>query len=45
MTGALYTGYCFPGDPNVIRETGRILRDAYQSTASYIYSVFRTRQQ
>jgi hypothetical protein len=33
-------------DPDqVFEQTARILRDAYQSTASYIYSAFRTRQQ
>jgi len=36
-----YTGYNFCNDPNVDALTGEILRDAYQSTASYLYNVYK----
>lgn len=35
-----YAGYCFINDPNVHAQTGVVLQEAYQSTASYIYNVF-----
>jgi hypothetical protein len=35
-----YTGFNFYNDPTVDALTGEILRDAYQSTASYLYSVY-----
>ncbi|QJR15933.1 hypothetical protein [Usitatibacter palustris] len=41
-TGALYTGMCFIGVPEVENAVGVVLRQAYQSTASYIYSAFNT---
>jgi hypothetical protein len=41
-TGALYTGMCFAGVPEVDAAIGVVLREGYQSTASYIYSVFNT---
>jgi len=37
-----YNGYCFVNDPDVDAQTGIVLKDAYQSTASYIYNVFNT---
>lgn len=37
-----YAGYCFINDPNVDAQTGAILQDGYQSTASYIYNVFNS---
>lgn len=40
-TGVLYTGTCFLGDADVKAGVGFLLRDAYQSTASFIYAVFR----
>lgn len=36
-----YTGYCFYNDPDVDALTGEILRDAYQSTASYLYAALK----
>jgi hypothetical protein len=42
MEGAgVYTGYCFVDDPDVDAQIDLILRDAYQSTASYLYAAFR----
>jgi hypothetical protein len=41
---ALYTGYNFIGDPAVDQQIGIVLNEAYQSTASYIYSVFKTKR-
>ena len=35
-----YTGFNFYNDPDVDALTGEILRDAYQSTASYLYAVY-----
>lgn len=35
-----YVGYCFIKDPAVDKQIGIVLQSAYQSTASYIYSVF-----
>jgi hypothetical protein len=40
-TGAVYTGMCFAGVPAVDAAVGVVLREGYQSTASYIYSVFK----
>lgn len=37
-----YAGYCFINDPNVDAQTGIVLKDGYQSTASYIYNVFNS---
>jgi phospholipase C len=37
-----YTGNCFLNQPTMISKTGEILLDAYQSTASFLYSIFRT---
>ena len=37
-----YLGKCFVNDPDVNAKTGEILRDAYQSTASFIYSVVQS---
>ena len=39
--GLTYTGNCFIGDPAVDAKIGEILRDAYQSTASYIYAALK----
>ncbi len=36
-TGIIYTGRCFRGDAKVDATTGAILREAYQSTASYLH--------
>ena len=36
-TGIIYTGRCFRGDERVDQVTGEILRDAYQSAASFLY--------
>jgi hypothetical protein len=36
-----YVGYCFINDPNVDAQIGIVLQDGYQSTASYIYNVFK----
>jgi phospholipase C len=37
-----YNGYCFVNDPKVDAQIGIVLKDGYQSTASYIYNVFNT---
>jgi hypothetical protein len=39
-----YTGFNIYNDPTVDALTGEILRDAYQSTASYLYSVYKKTQ-
>ncbi len=39
-TGAMYTGMCFVNVPAVDNAIGAVLREAYQSTASYIYAAF-----
>lgn len=36
-----YTGYNFYNDPKVDALTGQILQDAYQSTASYLYNIYK----
>lgn len=41
VDGFVYTGYCFIDDPVVDAKLGEILQDGYQSTASWVYSVFR----
>lgn len=38
-----YTGFNFYNDPTVDSLTGEILRDAFQSTASYLYAVAKAR--
>ena len=38
-----YTGFNFYNDPDVDSLTGEILRDAYQNTASYLYSVYKSK--
>lgn len=40
-SGITYTGYCFLGDPAVDNQLGAILRDGYQTTASFLYSVLK----
>jgi hypothetical protein len=42
-SGILYSGRCFRGDERVEAITGEILRDAYQSTASFLFAALRTR--
>ena len=39
----VYTGDCFFNDPLVNSTLGTILEDGYRSTASFIYSVFRSK--
>ena len=41
-TGALYTGMCFANQAPVDTAIGTVLREGYQSTASYIYAAFNT---
>lgn len=41
----LYTGFNFYHDRTVNALTGEILRDAYQSTASFLYSVYKKTSQ
>jgi phospholipase C len=38
----IYTGFCFFGDAKVKEMTGELLRDAYQSTASYLYAALKS---
>ena len=40
--GVTYTGECFLQDPVVDAKIGQILTEGYQSTASYLYSVFKS---
>ncbi len=40
-TPVTYTGRCFVNEKAAIDKIGELLRDAYQSTASYIYTAFR----
>lgn len=42
-TGIIYTGRCFRGDANVDNVTGEVLRDAYQSTASFLYVALKSK--
>ena len=37
-TGVVFTGHCFRSRSNVKVATARILADAYQSVASYLYA-------
>ncbi len=39
--GVTYTGECFINDPVVDNKIGEVLAAGYQSTASYLYSVFK----
>jgi phospholipase C len=39
--GVTYTGYCFANDPKVDAKIVELLRDAPQSTASYIYAALK----
>ena len=41
VEGIVYTGYCFINDKKVDEQIGIVLRDGYQSVASYIYTVFK----
>jgi phospholipase C len=43
VTGILYTGRCFRNEANVDAVTGEILRDAYQSAASFLYVTGKSR--